>query len=197
MARITNSVEKQIVDENGEIKYTEDTKTINWGAEPNFVKVYLDNILYLTDLPKGLNSTLYALLNRMSYGNQLVINAALKRQIAAEIDLSVSSINNAITKFVKGELLKRIDTGLYLVNPHLFGKGEWKDISRIRLNVTFDSSGKTIMSEIERNEIKEKKLKNQKEESAKAQKEKEEMEKLDEMQELYEFFEETEDEEAL
>ncbi|KLV27094.1 replication/maintenance protein RepL, partial [Priestia megaterium] len=90
---------------------------------------------------------------RMSYGNQLVLNAALKRQIAEEIDLSVSSINNAITKFVKGELLERIDTGLYRVNPHLFGKGEWKDIAKIRLEVAFDSEGKTIMSEIERKEI--------------------------------------------
>ena len=116
----------------------------------------MDTILYLTDLPKGLNGILYAFLKRMSYGNQLVVNAALKRQIAKELDLSMSSINNAITKFVKGDLLIREDTGLYLVNPHLFGKGDWKDIAKIRLEVTFDANGKSIMSEIERKEEKEK-----------------------------------------
>lgn len=141
---------KTVIDENGAIKQKEEDLTVNWGREPNYIKLYLDTVLYLKDLPKGLNTILYALLKRMSYGNQLVLNAALKRQIAKEIELSVSSINNAITKFVKGELLERIDTGLYRVNPHIFGKGEWKDIAKIRLEVFFDSEGKTIMSEIQR-----------------------------------------------
>ncbi|EGI2115158.1 hypothetical protein FH832_003229 [Listeria monocytogenes] len=153
MAKITMSNTRTITDEDGSIRYQEEDLTVNWGKEPNYIKLYLDTVLYLKDLPKGLNTILYALLKRMSYGNQLVLNAALKRQIAEEIDLSVSSINNAITKFVKGELLERIDTGLYRVNPHLFGKGEWKDIAKIRLEVAFDSEGKTIMSEIERKEI--------------------------------------------
>lgn len=156
VARVTNTVQRTITDENGAITYQEEEKTINWGSEPNYIKLYLDTILYLKDLPKGLNGTLNAFLKRMSYGNQLVINAALKRQIAKELDLSLSSINNAISKFVKGDLLIREDTGLYLVNPHLFGKGDWKDIAKIRLEVTFDAEGKTIMSEIERKENKEK-----------------------------------------
>jgi len=152
MAKVTMSNTKTIIDEEGVIKQREEDLTINWGREPNYIKLYLDTVLYLKDLPKGLNTVLYALLKRMSYGNQLVLNAALKRQIAKEIELSVSSINNAITKFVKGELLERIDTGLYRVNPHIFGKGEWKDIAKIRLEVRFDSEGKTIMSEIEKKE---------------------------------------------
>lgn len=156
MAKITMSNTKTVTDENGVIRHQEEDLTVNWGREPNYIKLYLDTVLYLKDLPKGLNTVLYALLKRMSYGNQLVLNAALKRQIAKEIELSVSSINNAITKFVKGELLDRIDTGLYRVNPHIFGKGEWKDIAKIRLEVSFDSEGKTIMSEIGRKEENEK-----------------------------------------
>lgn len=159
MAKVTNTISRTVVDEDGQITYQEEEKVINWGTEPNYIKVYLDTILYLKDLPKGLNSILYAFLKRMSYGNQLVINAALKRQIAKELELSLSSINNAISKFVKGELLIREDTGLYKVNPHLFGKGDWKDIAKIRLEVTFDTQGKTIMSEIERKETNEKKHK--------------------------------------
>lgn len=159
MAKVTNTISRTVVDEDGQITYQEEEKVINWGTEPNYIKVYLNTILYLKDLPKGLNSILYAFLKRMSYGNQLVINAALKRQIAKELELSLSSINNAISKFVKGELLIREDTGLYKVNPHLFGKGDWKDIAKIRLEVTFDTEGKTIMSEIERKEENEKKHK--------------------------------------
>lgn len=159
MAKVTNTISRTVVNEDGQITHQEEEKVINWGTEPNYIKVYLDTILYLKDLPKGLNSILYAFLKRMSYGNQLVVNAALKRQIAKELELSLSSINNAISKFVKGELLIREDTGLYKVNPHLFGKGDWKDIAKIRLEVVFDSKGKTIMSEVERKEAKEKKQK--------------------------------------
>lgn len=159
MAKVTNTISRTVVNEDGQITYQEEEKVISWGTEPNYIKVYLDTILYLKDLPKGLNSILYAFLKRMSYGNQLVVNAALKRQIAKELELSLSSINNAISKFVKGELLIREDTGLYKINPHLFGKGDWKDIAKIRLEVVFDSKGKTIMSEIERKEAKEKKQK--------------------------------------
>lgn len=149
MARITNTIEKEIIDENGETKQSEKTHTVNWGREPNYVKLYLDDVLYLSDLPKGLNSILYALIKRMHYGNELVLNAALKRMIAKEVGLGLSSVNNAISKFVKGKLLERIDTGIYLVNPQLFGKGEWKDISKIRLRATYDLKGRTIMAEIE------------------------------------------------
>src|SRR5690625_1362279 len=115
MARITNTVERKMTDENGEIIHSEEEKTINWGAEPNYIKLYLDDVLYLSDLPKGLNSILYAFLKRMSYGNQLVINAALKRQVAKEVDLSVSSINNAITNFVKEEHTSELQSRGHLV----------------------------------------------------------------------------------
>jgi hypothetical protein len=70
--------------------------------------------------------------------------------MAKEIGCSVSRIDHAITDFVKGEVLYRMDTGLYRVNPNLFGRGEWADIAKLRLEITFDCRGKTIMSEIER-----------------------------------------------
>lgn len=161
MARVTRSDIKTVIDENGVIKRKEEDRTIDWGTEPNYIKVYLDTILYLKDLPKGLNGILTAFLKRMSYGNQLVLNAALKRQIAKEVGLSMSSVNNAITKFVKGDILIREDTGLYKIQPHLFGKGDWTDIAKIRLEVVFDKNGKSVMSEIQRKEDIEKKKEEQ------------------------------------
>jgi len=44
------------------------------------------------------------------------------------------------------------------VNPNFFGKGDWQDIARLRLEVTFDSKGKTIMGVIEKKTQKEKQL---------------------------------------
>lgn len=153
MPKINQRTESTVVNENGELlKYSENT-TYNMGTEPPYVKLYLDTILYLKDLPKGHNPVLMGILKRLPWANQeqgMAINAALKRVIAKEINCSVSRINNAITDFVKGELLYRMDTGLYRVNPNLFGRGEWADIAKLRLEITFDARGKTIMGEIER-----------------------------------------------
>lgn len=141
---------REIVDQNGHTitKTSEKTKYVS--REPDYIKLYLDNILYLKDLPKGMNTVLYGLLKRMGYDNQLVLNAALKRQIAEEIGMTVKSIDNSIAKFVKGEILLRKDRGLYTVNPHLFGRGEWRNISEIRMEIIFNKDGKTVMTEIER-----------------------------------------------
>ena len=185
MGRVTNSIQKQVVDENGHVRYSETTNTVNWGKEPEYIKLYLKDVLYLSDLPKGLNSVLYAFLKRMSYGNQLVLNASLKRQIAKELGLGMSSINNAVSKFVKGNLLIREDVGLYRVNPHLFGKGDWKEIAKIRLTVTYDMDGRTLMAEVDRTS--DESTPDEAEPHLEAEKNNE----LDEAQRFYEEFEES------
>lgn len=38
------------------------------------------------------------------------------------------------------------------MNPYLFGKGEWQDIARIRMQVTYDGEGKTFLSVVEHSE---------------------------------------------
>lgn len=151
MAKVTNvSTTTGYDHQTGEKLYSEETNTVNIPSEPNFVKLYLDDILYLNDLPKGLNSILYALLKRMSYGNQIVVNVGVKRQLAKELELAESTINNAITKLFQGHIIDRIETGIYVVNPLLFGKGEWKDIAQLRMNVTYDINGRNFNTEVKK-----------------------------------------------
>jgi len=146
----------QQVDENGVIYQESKIQTNSYRieSEPPYVKMYLDTILYLSDLPKSYNPVLSAILQRMPWANQcqdISITAGTKRIMAKELGVSVSRINNAITDFVKGQILFRVETGVYQVNSNLFGRGEWTDIKQLRLNVTFDANGKTVMAEIEKN----------------------------------------------
>lgn len=157
MPKINQRTEQIVVNEQGEIiKYNKNT-SYNMGDEPPYVKMYLDTILYLKDLPKGHNPILTSILKRLPWANQeqgIAINAGIKRIIAKEIGCSVTKIDHAITDFVKGELLYRMDIGVYRVNPNFFGRGEWADIAKLRLEITFDSRGKTIMTEIEKKKTK-------------------------------------------
>lgn len=155
MPKIKQSVIERVVDENGNEREKRSNQTLDWGKEPPYVKMYLDTVLYLKDLPKGYNAILLSFLKHMSYADSsdpqvIYINSAMKKKIAKDLDVSLSRINNAITDLVKGEVFERIDTGAYRVNAHLFGKGEWQDIARLRLEVIFDSNGKTIMGTVEK-----------------------------------------------
>ncbi len=153
LRRINQYIEKTMVNENGNIIKKESNAVYSVPTEPPYVKMYLDTILYLKDLPKGHNPILMSILKRLPWANQdqdIALNAGIKRKIAKEVGCSVSKVNNAITDLVKGEVLFRIDVGVYQVNPHLFGRGEWNDIAKLRLEVIFDKNGKTILGEIER-----------------------------------------------
>ena len=138
-------------DVNGEIE-TEERKTkYRPAGEPEYIKLYLNTVLYLKSLPKGYNPILLAFLKRMSYattGQKVYVNASMKREIATEIGSSVSYINNALTDFVKGKLIFRMDTGTYQFNPQFFGKGDWQDIEKIHTTITFSPEGTDFATEI-------------------------------------------------
>lgn len=121
-------------------------------VEPAFVKMYLKDILFLKDVPKGLHGVLYALIMRINYYNEVIINSELKRKIAEEVGLSFTRVNQGITAFVKKGILIRTGKGIYLINPHLFGRGSWENIQGIRLEVGYriGSEDKEIEATIEK-----------------------------------------------
>lgn len=136
-------------DKDGKIVNHRINKTISWGSEPSFIKLYLQDLLYLSDVPSGLERILYALLKRMSYagdenGMEIIVNASLKRRICEELGIkNIGSVSNAITNLVKGEILIRKDVGIYQFNPYLFGRGDWQDICRLRVEIDYSAiSGK-------------------------------------------------------
>lgn len=82
---------------------------------------------------------------------QVCLSAGIKRIISKELGLKNNrSINNALSDLVKGKILYRIETGVYNFNPYLFGKGDWQDIARLRLDINYDDiKGKTFKTNIE------------------------------------------------
>lgn len=151
MPKIKQSIETSVLNDQGEMISKRANKTLSWGSEPAYIKLYLQDVLYLSDMPTKHSAVLYELLKRASYagdkeGMQVIINASLKRRIAEALGLkNIGSISNAITDFVKSKILYRADVGMYNFNPYLFGKGDWQDISRLRLEINYDDiKGKTF-----------------------------------------------------
>lgn len=151
MPTIKQSVETSVLNERGEFVSKRANQTLSWGSEPAYIKLYLQDVLYLSDMPKHHEKILYELLKRSTYagekdGMQVCLSAGIKRIISKELGLKNDrSINNVLSDLVKGKILYRVETGVYNFNPWLFGKGDWQDISRLRLEVSYDDiKGKTF-----------------------------------------------------
>jgi len=164
MANIRQSIETEVFDQHGNMVSKRANRILSWGDEPPFIKLYLQDILYLTDIPSKHEKVLYELLKRTTYagdknGMEVIVNSALKRRIAKELYLkNIGSISNAITDLVKGKILYRKDVGIYQFNPYLFGKGDWQDIARLRLEINYSEiKGRTFKAvcEYQTGEIKE------------------------------------------
>jgi predicted transcriptional regulator of viral defense system len=79
-------------------------------------------------------------------GQLIIINRFVKEQIGKKLSIGINMIDKSLSALCKSQLLKRVGTGTYQVNPHVFGKGEWRDISAIR--ATFDFNTGEVEAEI-------------------------------------------------
>lgn len=153
--KILNRNVREVVNEEGKKIISTEDYTLNYGQEPDYIKIYLDNLLFLKKIPKGYNEILFLFLKNMTWassqnkhGGQIIyVNSSMKKDIAEELKLSVSRVNQSLTDFVKSGIFKRIDRGTYQVNPNYFGRGNWQDISEIRMSVIFNKYGIDINSD--------------------------------------------------
>jgi len=142
---IFSQVESNQIDrETGEVVQEVIVTQKNIGAEPEYIKLYINDLLYLSKLPQGLNSALFALIKRMNYEGHIVLNSAVKKVICIEIEKTMASLDKALSGFVKQGVLIRLDKGVYLANPYLFGRGKWQDIKRIRMTIEYNTLGRYI-----------------------------------------------------
>ena len=133
--------QKDSVDfQTGELAQTE--REIRVPKEPDFIKLYLDDLVMLKDVPQWVSSILHGLLKRMNYQNEIVLNVTIKKRIADDLGIAARTIDNALVTFVKKKILSRVGPGVYLANPYLFGKGEWNNIRKIRLQVEYGEDGR-------------------------------------------------------
>lgn len=123
-------------DQTGEVKNMETVYVSKVKSEPSYIKVYMDGIDGLYLVPHYSWRVLLWMLKRMPYagnGMQWVeFGAAVRRKAAAELDMSVGRINHAVIDLVTAGVLLRAEKGIYQINPVVFGRGEWKEIAKLR-----------------------------------------------------------------
>lgn len=134
-----------------------ETRVFRFGQEPDYVKLYLEDVLYLSDMPTQYSATLMALLKRTTYAGEengmcVVLAPLIRDQICKEVGFEKrQSLSNVLQKLVKGEILYHVGRGVYRLNPYLFGRGTWADIAKIRMEVNYiPGKGRTFQTTIEK-----------------------------------------------
>jgi hypothetical protein len=140
--KIRNQFISSYVDENGEVHQKESFQTYSLGAEDDYIKIYVKHISFLSNLPSGLDGLIYELIKSVNYGNRIVINSHIKREMAVNVGKTFNTVNQYITKLVDNKVLIREGRGVYYLNPLFYGKGKWKDIialrERLQINLVYE-----------------------------------------------------------
>ncbi len=149
--RIVYSEMTRTVDyETGVVNEEERTKVVRLPQEPPYVKMYIDDLAAVLNLPIGVRGVLYALVQRIDYDGIITLGSTSKKKIAERLTLTIGTFDNYLTKLVKTGVLKRIGRGEFEVNPYLFARGDWAEIRRrrdnfgktFRMTITYSPGGK-------------------------------------------------------
>lgn len=136
--------------------------------EDDYIKIYTQQTARLFCLGAGYSTLLIALLSTMTTaGSSMCMmiqpNSYLKQQIAKDLGIKENTIQQALGEYVEKKFLFRIPRrdangavipgkyvrGAYLVNPHLFGKGSWRDIVAIRQQIVYKPDSITVENSFE------------------------------------------------
>lgn len=130
----------------GEITEETNQKVISIGTEPPFVKLYIQDIESIYKLPDGTHRVLLELLKKLDYEGKISLNKTNKVAICEKIGWkTIASLDNYLSKhLVKKDIFRKEGTGVFIPNPHLFGRGKWPDIHKQReawLKITYKKDG--------------------------------------------------------
>lgn len=127
----------------GEVKSSTTVKRVR-GDEPNYIKLYLGDIAYLHGLSVPTRDLLNELLKYVTYGTQeIMLNAIAKKRIVEATGMAMQTLNNKLQDLLRVGIIDRVAVGTFVLNPYLFGKGDWKTINELRdrnihLEITYD-----------------------------------------------------------
>lgn len=121
---------------------------ITQNKEPAFIKLYIDDLILINNLPTSSSNILWELVKGITYDNEIMLNSSVKKRICSRLDIKMQTLDNALTKFVKKQILFRVEKGIFLPNPYLFAKGSWAEVKELRMVIDYTEKGKTVQAEV-------------------------------------------------
>lgn len=147
--KIFQTETKTIIDhQTGEILQTEHNQKSFVEKEPDYVKLYLQDIAKLNNLPPSSTALMNLIVKSMGYNNFFFAFKPLKEMFCEELNMTLGTLNKQIDKLKEAGVLLPIPKkrGCYLVDPNLFARGSWNDIKQLRLVIDYNIDGSRTLS---------------------------------------------------
>lgn len=118
-------------------------------SEPEYIKLYIRDIGRLNEIQGKANDVLFSFISNMGYNNIIPTYKPIKQMIARDLNISLHTVEAAIKKFKAKGLFIPYLRGMYIADPELFARGNWKNIKNLRLVIEYKNNGtKTLKSNL-------------------------------------------------
>ena len=143
MSNIVQQTKRTTTDQEGNEVVEEKEQVIRFPKTADFVMAFTKDLGYMRELTRGEMLTMFGLLQIVNRNNEIILNMEIKKRIAEEYGLKVSSFDVFLSGLKKKNVIVQNGRGCYLLQPNLFGKGNWTDIKKLRMAIEWDFENKT------------------------------------------------------
>lgn len=149
--KVVRTTSKLVVDyDSGEIINEEHNQTYKVESEPEFIKMFIDDMGKILRFSKSESQLFHAIVSKMNYNNLICTGEPIRSFLCAVTGLNEKNLQKTIKELkTDGVLLPyilngKLHRGWYVVNPNIVGKGKWEHIRAMQLNVNYDAQGRSI-----------------------------------------------------
>ena len=133
--------------ETGEVIEQVRKESLAVGKEPNYYKVYINDLANLQGLNPTEKMVLEILSANMTFDNLIVLIKPIKEKLVKITGKEFETIKKAIQGKTKKKVLLKEERACYRVNPKYVAKGKWEDIKALRLVIEYSEQGRGISIE--------------------------------------------------
>lgn len=120
--------------------------------EPDYIKVYkyVNTLFAFKGINQNLTPFIIEIANHMNYasnGQIVTLNKTVKDIIAKNLSVSPKRVDQVIRELRDCDILRKIQNGVYSVNPYICARGNWQDIRKLQAAYDFSSGQMTAIAE--------------------------------------------------
>lgn len=136
-AVVTHEDSLVVVDKDtGEVVDITSNKTIKYKSGAHYLKVFTDHPLFKSTMPHSTRTLLFALADMTPYASlpsqNIYLSGSIAKKLGEDYELGASSIKAGLKWLIEHEAVRRVERGVYQVNPYLYARGPSRDVLRLQ-----------------------------------------------------------------
>lgn len=150
--RVVNLKTERTVDfTTGEVRAETTSNVVTLRTEPPYIKMYIDDLCDLINVPAAQRDLLGLLLQKLDYDGYITLSPRYRQNICEKLKIKDQTFRNRLNLLCKSQILRRVSTNEYEANPRYFARGEWRQIAERResfeMKIRYSAKGREIVTE--------------------------------------------------